>query len=201
MKNIKTLIEALKNIHSKETISYPIGEWPGKKYSNIPETLRGKPIINEEKCIGCEACHNACSAFTIKFFNEEDKRRYSIDINKCIFCERCEDVCPEDAIKLSNEFELTHFPEENEEKRYVKWEKILKNCKNCGEKFAAIDQINKIHERISLNINPKVSEEALKDYEIYSNYCPKCRKILSYKIGINPSKYYLRIGKDLKEMK
>lgn len=200
MKNIKTLIEALKSIYDQETISYPVGEWPGKKYSNIPETLRGKPVIDEEKCIGCEACYNACSAFTIKFLNEDDKRKYSIDINKCVFCGRCEDVCPEKAIKLSNEFELAHFSEIKEEKRYIEWIKLLKNCENCGEKFATIDQINKIHERISLNINPKFLEEALKDYEMYSKYCPKCRKILSYKIGTNPSKYYLRLEKNLREM-
>jgi len=52
--------------------------------------------IDEEKCIACGLCVDACPADAISL--EDDKAK--IDIEKCTECGACVDECPNEAIAL-----------------------------------------------------------------------------------------------------
>jgi Fe-S-cluster-containing hydrogenase component 2 len=51
--------------------------------------------VNEEKCVGCEACVDVCPIGAIEI--EDSKALIS---NDCIECGVCASVCPQEAISL-----------------------------------------------------------------------------------------------------
>jgi UDP-glucose 4-epimerase len=60
-------------------------------------TLKGMTItVDEDKCIGCEKCVEACP-FNLRVL--KDGKAF-VDTNRCIGCGRCLKVCPENAISF-----------------------------------------------------------------------------------------------------
>lgn len=68
--------------------------------------LTKKPIVKENKCIGCGICVNSCpvegKAIHIRRKEGEGKGRGTAyyDYDKCIKCYCCQEMCPEDAITV-----------------------------------------------------------------------------------------------------
>ena len=54
-------------------------------------------IIDEDKCIGCNACVDLCPQ---KILSLKDGKCIVADENKCDKLKGCERVCPVDAIKI-----------------------------------------------------------------------------------------------------
>lgn len=181
--------ELMKGLRKAFTIGYPSAT--PRLYSQVPEGLRGKHSIDEEKCIGCGACARRCSSGALKLEDAEGVRRLSVDLEECIFCYRCVEVCPEEALFLSTEFELSHTSAEGQRTR-VEWTSELASCANCGALLTAENQLRRIEERVLENIDPSIKGLVEKDLGIYLQYCPKCRRELAYKLSIHPAKYYLR---------
>lgn len=57
------------------------------------------PWINQNKCIGCEACVKICPVGAISIKNG----KAAIDQKKCIKCGKCLTVCSEEAIRPNSE--------------------------------------------------------------------------------------------------
>ena len=186
-KTVKLAWEALQNMVKPVTVSYPAGRWPGKKYSHLPEVLRGKPEIDTEKCTGCGACSVQCSSGANEVVEEEGLRKIRIFLGMCIMCGRCEDICPEEAIKLTREFELSYA---KQTRPYVENKLELKKCKNCGKYYATAKHLEAIRRRVAENIDPSVKEIVLRDMNVYSSYCPDCRKALSFRLNTHSRKFY-----------
>lgn len=73
-----------------------IGMGSGSRAGKMEMHAFGKPVADEEKCIGCRKCAKVC-AHSAPVFNEKGKCR--IDHEKCVGCGRCIGVCPKDAIR------------------------------------------------------------------------------------------------------
>jgi hydrogenase-4 component H len=72
-------------------------------YGFLPDTYRGMPVRDDEKCTGCGACFERCSSGATKIKDADGNRTVTVDGFNCIFCGRCADVCPEHALSLSFE--------------------------------------------------------------------------------------------------
>ncbi|MFA5527467.1 MAG: DUF362 domain-containing protein [Peptostreptococcales bacterium] len=62
-----------------------------------------KPIIENEKCIGCGVCVDVCPVEGKALnFTKQDKKRQppQYDYKKCIRCYCCQEMCPEGAIRV-----------------------------------------------------------------------------------------------------
>ena len=55
----------------------------------------GKPVVDQDKCIGCGKCIENCAHNGPQIEN----KKYRIDQNNCVGCGRCIAICPKDAIR------------------------------------------------------------------------------------------------------
>lgn len=60
---------------------------------------RAKIIINQDECIGCKRCVNACNVDALRL-NEETKKAEAKYIDECEFCLICEEQCPKQCIRV-----------------------------------------------------------------------------------------------------
>lgn len=87
------------------TVQYPYEPAP------VKDGYRGIHYLEQEKCIGCFKCANACpvDCITIEYKRHGkvlEWQNFTIDYNKCLFCDLCVDPCPVDCIWMGREFNL-----------------------------------------------------------------------------------------------
>lgn len=60
-----------------------------------------KPIVDNEKCIGCGTCIEVCpmSVYVLK------EGKAVVNNDECIACKACEVQCPQEAIKIEEDAE------------------------------------------------------------------------------------------------
>lgn len=184
MSEFKLLRRILSKYSSPITISYPS---TGKKYSQVPEGLRGIPERDKDKCIGCKACYFICSGRATNVFDEGNKRIIDIFLFRCTFCGHCQELCPEEAIKLTQNFEVAFFGESSQ--NHISTELELLTCKRCGKPYATKKMLERTYERLVERIDPLVRDVVSNDYEKAMHYCTDCKRALSIALDTHTKKY------------
>ncbi len=126
------------------TTKYPFK--PHKPFKNF----RGKPVVDDDKCVGCEACASVCPSGAIKIIDDVKKRERIIrrDFGSCIFCGLCEAYCITDpkSVVLSNEiFEMAVF---NKKDLIEDQKKDLIVCEDCGTIIGAKKHLEYIYKKL-----------------------------------------------------
>lgn len=170
--------------------------------AHIPfENFRGKPVVDNENCVGCETCANVCPPEAITFTDDKVKKVRIIrrDYGKCIFCGQCQEHCiTGKGVKLSDKiFDLAVFDRQiNIEFQ----EKELLICENCNavittrehlyfmhrklgpKAFSSILNLNLLNEKLKLAEGQDISVEirdGLKRKDMFNIICPNClRQVL-----------------------
>lgn len=178
------------------TTSFPYKE-------HVPaEKFRGKPVVDDKNCVGCETCANVCPplAITIHDDKKHGVRTITRDWGRCIFCGQCEAFCiTGNGVKLSNKiYDMAIF---NIQDNIEKQEKELLICKYCGDVITTKEHIqfmlNKLGPKgysstLNLNIlnenllssteNTGVDiQDDLKRKDMFNILCPNCQRIVQVK--------------------
>jgi uncharacterized protein (DUF362 family)/Pyruvate/2-oxoacid:ferredoxin oxidoreductase delta subunit len=96
-KDIKTVGDKINVRNFNYPKSFTFFDVVPSSFGNILRNmLRSKPIIDKEKCKGCEECVVICPAKTIKIINT----KAHILSRECIRCYCCHEICPYNAIRL-----------------------------------------------------------------------------------------------------
>ncbi len=175
------------------------------KFPNKPHTpfenYRGKPVVDDENCVGCETCANVCPPKAITFTDDKKKKKRTIIRNYglCIFCGQCQEHCiTQKGVKLSDKiFDLAAF---DTTQLIEKQEKELLVCESCSAIITTKEHLHFLHKKLGpiayssmLNLNMlndklklaknedvdiKVIDD-LKRKDMFNIICPNClRKVL-----------------------
>ena len=140
---LRELQEAIISLFSRPyTSNFPI------KPHEPAEGFRGKPLVNEEDCVGCETCANICPslAITISDDKENNNRTITRDYGACIFCGKCEEHClTGEGVALSQKFDLACFDRDT---LIETQERELLTCNHCGVIITTKDHYKHIHEKL-----------------------------------------------------
>ena len=134
---LRELVEAIKAVaKGPYTSKFPVE--PHVPHPNF----RGQPEFDQEKCLGCLACEEACPSSSIshedRIEGQDVPMRVMIHFtDDCIFCGVCEDACIREtgdkAIVLGNKWELSYF---DRSQAFESIEKELQLCEMCGDVIA-----------------------------------------------------------------
>ena len=172
------------------------------KKPHVPfENYRGKPVVDNENCVGCETCANVCPPKAITFKDDKKKKIRVIDRNYglCIFCGQCQEHCiTGKGVRLSDKiYDMATFDRSQLVERQ---EKELLVCESCGAIITTKEHIQYLHKKLGpiayssiLNLNMlneklKLAEpedtavdvkDELKRKDMFNIICPNClRKVL-----------------------
>jgi len=175
--------------------------FPSKEH--VPaERFRGKPVVDDKNCVGCQTCANVCPPLAITITDDKKRgiRTITRDYGRCIFCGQCEAFCiTEKGVRLSNSiYDIATF---NLDSSIEKQEKELLICKFCGDVITTKEHIlflfNKLGPKgfsstLSLNIlnenllpspgdtNIEINDD-LKRKDMFNILCPNCQRIVQVK--------------------
>ena len=187
---LRELKEALTAVFSKRyTSRFPFEESPAA------EGFRGKPLPDEEWCIGCEACAQACpsEAIVIEDRTSAEKRIITRYWDRCNYCGQCEEKCPqpEPGVNLTREYDFAGY--DSEEMRFEQeFELII--CEKCGGAAGTLKQFEAAADRmgpalassspdmiiarqilISKPLPPESKRKETTRADIFTSLCPVCR--------------------------
>lgn len=130
---MRELVEAVTAV-MKGPYTHPFPAEP----TPLPEWIRGKPVYDEEGCIGCAACATVCPVRAIDV--QEDRRdgvpfrRLVLHYDNCVFCGDCVRRCStQTGIVFSDEYELSGFDRAD---MVESVEKEMVPCEICDDPIA-----------------------------------------------------------------
>jgi formate hydrogenlyase subunit 6/NADH:ubiquinone oxidoreductase subunit I len=174
--------------------------YPAKPHTPA-KNYRGKPVVDDEHCVGCETCANVCPSGVITFTDDKEKkvRITKRDYGLCIFCGQCQEHCiTGKGVRLSDQiYEMSVF---DRSQLIEIQEKELLICESCGAVITTRDHLQFLHRKLgpkafSSILNLNVLNESLglasvedthveirddlKRKDMFNVICPNClRKVL-----------------------
>ncbi|HUV00367.1 MAG TPA: 4Fe-4S dicluster domain-containing protein [Bacteroidales bacterium] len=167
------------------------------------EKFRGKPVVDDENCVGCETCANVCPPLAITFSDDKEKgiRTITRDYGKCIFCGQCQEHCiTQKGVILSDKiYDMAVF---DRNKCIEYQEKELLICESCNavittkehlhymhrklgpKAFSSILNLNLLNQKLKLAEGQDVSIEIrdeLKRKDMFNIICPNCLRLILVK--------------------
>lgn len=164
MVNLRTMLESLRGLLRPSTVPFP------KRQIPPPEGIRGRPLYDRERCVGCGACSWVCPAGAISVVDEGDRRAVKVWHGHCAFCGKCEDSCPWEGIKLSQEFIVVVSRKEEAEDRV---ELDLARCPSCGSPVTTAKHLSKIIESVEEALSRR--GVSVSEYKQLVSLCLRCR--------------------------
>lgn len=96
-----------------------------------PEGIRGKVVIDPDKCMGCGMCAYTCPGGAINIEKRDDGHTITVYHNTCCKCANCQEYCPTGAITMCGDWHAAHAFEVQYD-QYVQEKVAKERCPVCG---------------------------------------------------------------------
>lgn len=193
------LRELKEAVTSLVTPAYTSG-FPKKPHTPF-RNFRGKPVVFDENCIGCETCANVCPPQAITFADDKARKLRIIrrDYGKCIFCGQCQEHCiTGKGVRLSDQiYDLAVFDRKNNIDYQEKELLVCESCKSVittkehliymhrklgPRAFSSILDLNVLNQKLKLAEDQDIDvdiTDGLKRKDMFNIVCPNClRQVL-----------------------
>ncbi len=187
---LRELREAITAVFSRRyTSRFP------KKPHKAAEGYRGKPVPDDDWCIGCEACCRVCPTGAIEIEDSPEKSERVIKrlYDRCVFCGQCELLCPqpEPGVRMTGEYDMADYRRDRmkSEQRFnlmvcskcknpVATEKqLLSSIEKMGPALAAAspEMLLARQKGIGMGSPPVIKRKYTTRADIFIFLCPSCR--------------------------
>jgi hydrogenase-4 component H len=171
---------------------------------HIPfENFRGKPVVDDDNCVGCETCANVCPPHAITMADDKERgiRTIQRDYGRCIFCGLCQEHCiTGKGVKLSDKIFDIAVTDRRTNIEYQEKELLL--CRSCGsiittrehllfmhrklgpKAFSSVLNLNMLNEKLMLAESQDVSysiKDRLQRKDMFNIICPNCLRLVTVK--------------------
>ena len=118
-------------ISGPATDPFPFGE------TFTPKRIRGRILVDPERCLGCGMCRHVCAAGAIHL--QKDSKGWTITIwqDSCCLCRSCVTYCPMSAMSIDPDWHSAHA-EEDKFKRIEQHTISYEPCARCGTPMRVI---------------------------------------------------------------
>ena len=185
---LRELREALRAVFSKRYTS----RFPASPQKAAPG-FRGKPVPDDEWCIGCHACSQVCPAEAIEIEDRGEVRLIKRLYDRCVYCGQCQELCPRPSpgVVLSQEYDMAGI---SRVLMHHTQEFKLIICSKCGESIATEAQLTAASEkmgpalsasspdiilagqnRLGITQPPVIKRSEYTRADIFVFLCPSCR--------------------------
>jgi hydrogenase-4 component H len=162
---IRELGEAMRSLFGKPATSpFP------KVIAESPENLRGRPVFDIDRCVGCGACAMVCPVPTISYEDVRENgravRRFLIGVDNCVFCGQCADNCiTGDGIQLTGDYLLATLDKTEMRQSF---EKELLLCELCDSVISTVDHVRFVADEVgeAAFSNPTLMLTALQQLQV-----------------------------------
>lgn len=126
--------------------------------------LAGRVIVDEDKCLLCDACSNNCYFNALKLVREDDSISLVFYPDRCTSCGLCEHSCPYSALRLRYEYVRS----EHENGKVVLASDEIARCRRCGRPIGSMKHLKMIEKKLrEAGTDPWVIESIW--------YCSECK--------------------------
>jgi len=134
-----------------------------------PKRLRGRVVIDPDKCMGCGMCKNSCVAGAIDITKDAESKGWTITVwqDSCCLCASCRTYCPMKAVDIVPDWHSAHF-EEDKYSRIEQHTIEYQPCTVCGKpvRVLSLEKARELYRS-----DPSVDPEQVR------HMCRSCRQI------------------------
>ncbi len=161
-KHVKILADY--SLGNNKTDAYRILAAYGVKEIEFSSPIVGRVVVDEEKCVLCDACSNMCTFNALKLQQGGDKVELVFYPDRCTVCGVCEHSCPYDALRVDYKFSRKEY----EEGSVILARDEIARCKRCGKPIGSMKHLKAIEKKL---------REAGTDEKVIESiwYCSECK--------------------------
>ncbi len=124
------------------SLAYKILHKYGVGEAEYSTPIVGYPLVDESKCILCEACSSMCPFQALKLEKTPESTRLVFEPYRCTACGVCEVACAYDALKLKYLFRRESLP------GTVLVEDEVARCRRCGRPIGSVRHLRMLEEKL-----------------------------------------------------
>ncbi len=137
------VLEGVESLVADKTAAYRILAAYGVERARFSSPIVAHPLIDEDRCLVCDACANMCPYRAIQVEYTGDEKRIVFNAEECTACGACQAACPYGALRLEYLFDKSILG-----KREVLARDEVARCRRCGRPIGSMKHLKLLEKQL-----------------------------------------------------